>query len=708
VLSVSLLVGVSANIAEARPTSTDPTTTIYIDSADPAASKAWIMQKAAIVGGTATFTELDGLGYGFLATVPSSIRTWLGVNWDYTVNGLVSTGLPDEATTAMPTGGQIYCSAPAHSVFDNIDPTTIIASGGNDRFAKSLSTNYNPVTDPYSAYNAAVEMGAPSFWSAGYRGRTSAAATFPFSNPPKSYPAGTKIDVAVVDTGISPVNPGGTTYPAPLGTVGPLDGSSTISGPDFSFESMSQDLTHLDSYGHGTHMAGIIHTIAPDARIVNVKVGDGTGATDVTQVMAALDWIREHRTAYGLNIRVISLSYGTISTNDWRTDELSKVVDKAWKDGIVVVAAAGNNNDPQFDTGVNSPAFNKNILAVGAYNTNTDPTTYSDDALAYFSNQQTTTNTRLPDVGAPGTHITSWRVPGAQADFDVADELCHTTSGIPDVMYPIFHDSLGRTYLRGSGTSQATALAAGAAALIISKFPGIKPDELKRMMKANAHSIPMGAKSVYGDGAIDLKATFAASVPTGFTQNNDPVTGGYGLEGSRGGYHLFDQSRAATSADLAGCIWPVPAPFRPAYTIPYGVPLCNNRDVFGRTFSPTAHAMLVEQDKTWPTDVMSPGVWNGTQLIAAPAGADAAAFVPDPVLGQVWPSTSWTGMSDWAGTSYITDNWTGNRWSGNRWSGNRWSGSQFVGNRWSGNRWSGNRWSGNTWRSNSWSSADWK
>jgi serine protease AprX len=100
--------------------------------------------------------------------------------------------------------------------------------------------------------------GADEYWDDGYTGRG--------------------VDVAVIDSGVVPVNG--------LTTTGKV-----LNGIDLSFESQSDELRHLDTYGHGTHMAGIIAGrdddvsstvrsgnsrdfigMAPGVRIVNLKV----------------------------------------------------------------------------------------------------------------------------------------------------------------------------------------------------------------------------------------------------------------------------------------------------------------------------------------------------------------------------------------------------------------------------------------------------
>src|SRR5581483_8379636 len=127
---------------------------------------------------------------------------------------------------------------------------------------------------------------------------------------------GKGVDVALIDSGVAPVQG--------------LTSGNVINGPDLSFESQSPDLAHLDTFGHGTHMASIIvgrdqasspqtyqdaqsHQfvgIAPDARLISIKVAANDGSADVSQVIAAIDWVTEHAQSNGLNIKVLNLSYG--------------------------------------------------------------------------------------------------------------------------------------------------------------------------------------------------------------------------------------------------------------------------------------------------------------------------------------------------------------------------------------------------------------
>ena len=163
--------------------------------------------------------------------------------------------------------------------------------------ATTAASGYDPASDMNSMYNTTQYVGGAAFWDAGYTG------------------AG--VDVALIDTGVSPVEG--------LATPGKV-----INGPDLSFESQNDSLRSLDTNGHGTFMAGLIagkdnalttpysaapasayRGIAPDARIVSLKVGVADGGVDVSQVIAAIDWVVQHQYDNGLNIRVLNLSYGT-------------------------------------------------------------------------------------------------------------------------------------------------------------------------------------------------------------------------------------------------------------------------------------------------------------------------------------------------------------------------------------------------------------
>src|SRR4029453_4060035 len=230
-----------------------------------------------------------------------------------------------------------------------------------------------------------------------------------------------------------------------------------INGPDLSFESQNPELATIDSYGHGTHMAGSsagndttttagvpkFPGIAPGANLISLKVAAANGATDVSQVIAAIDWVVTHRSDPGLNIRVMNLSFGTDSTQDTRLDPLSYAVEAAWRKGIVVVVSVGN--DGASATRVTMPAANPYVIAVGAADEH-GTAARTDDTVAPYSSRGS--SVRHADVLAAGSSVISLRTPGSFIDENYPEARVADAAG--DVRF-----------LRGSGTSQAAAVVSG-------------------------------------------------------------------------------------------------------------------------------------------------------------------------------------------------------------------------------------------------------
>ena len=262
---------------------------------------------------------------------------------------------------------------------------------------------------------------------------------------------GQGVGVALLDSGVSQV-PG-------------LDAAGKVTyGPDLSIEGNGV-LAGQDTFGHGTFMAGLIAGrgatnpssdlpnapaqiqlgVAPDAKLLALKLATTDGSTDVSQVIAALDWVTEHPVMPdGTRVRVINLSYGTDSAQAYQNDPLAAAAENAWKHGIVVVTSAGNSGS---ETGrLTDPAINPYVLAVGAVDSGDRLDGWARDRTraASFSNVATG---RHADLVAPGTSLVSLRAPGSFVD-------------VTNPQGRVSGDVSGRLF-RGSGTSQATALVSG-------------------------------------------------------------------------------------------------------------------------------------------------------------------------------------------------------------------------------------------------------
>jgi serine protease AprX len=428
---------------------------------------------------------------------------------------------------------------------------------------------------------------------------------------------GSDIGVAVIDSGVAPV-PG-------------LDGTGKlINGPDLSFDSQYDNARYLDAYGHGTHMASIIagndgtttgfRGVAPGAHIVNMRVGATDGAVDVSQVIAAIDWTVQHRNDPGLNIRVISLSYGTDSVQSYQRDPLTAAVESAWRNGIVVVVSGGN--DGTAHSSLTDPATDPFVLAVGADDV-AGTAGVVDDGVAVFSSRGSAT--RGVDLVAPGVSIAGLRDPGSTIDDQ------HPGAVVD-----------GRLF-RGSGTSQAAAVTAGAVALLLDARPNLTPDMVKALLRSTASRLVGATAREQGAGLINVSAASTAVVLPTYRQSWPIAAGSGSLETARGGQHVADE----------------------------GVELNGEVDIMGQPWNGARWIVQSALGSAW-----SGGTWNGS----------------------VWAGSRWDG-ANWTGAAWTGKSWSGKSWSGQSWSGKSWSGKSWSGQSWSGKSWSGKSWSGSNWKS---------
>ena len=466
---------------------------------------------------------------------------------------------------------------------------------------------------------------------------------------------GKDVTVAVVDTGVSP--------------VAGLDGEDKlVNGPDLSFESQTAGTRYRDGYGHGTHMAGIIagrdggHAtgrflgVAPDAEILNMKVATADGGADVTQVIAAIDWVVQHRRSGGMDVRVINLSYGTASEQSYREDALARAVENAWEAGIVVVAAAGNDGETR--DALTMPAADPYVIAVGASD-HGGTARLADDTVTGFTNPGTTE--RRPDLLAPGKSVVSLRVPGSYADRD------HPEGRVTG-------DESGR-FFRGSGTSQATAVVSGAVALLLQARPELTPDQVKALLLRSARSLPAETSPARGAGLLDVDKALSLPAPDAddAAQTWPESTGLGPIQLSRGGSAVVDPLNGAVltgEVDALGGVWD------------------------GRSWSQASAAgtAWVGGDwlgRSWSGDGWATDDWSGRSW-----------------SGRSWSGRSWSGL-DWQGRSWSSDVWTGRSWSGDDWVGRSWSAGTWLGRSWSGDGWRGRSWSAEGWAADHWAADDW-
>src|SRR6267154_643110 len=357
--------------------------------------------------------------------------------------------------------------------------------------------------------NAAPAVNASAAWQSNYTGAV--------------------IGVALIDSGVN-------THPD-LFTTGLFPTSRVVYNQSF----VPGDSSAADAYGHGTHIAGLIagdgisstgplfsqtfKGIAPKANIVNLRVLDANGSATDSAVIAAISQAINLKSKY--NIRVINLSLGRGVFESYKQDPLCHAVEQAWKNGIVVVVAAGNNGRfiPTSGYGtVTSPGNDPYVLTVGSMKPMGTPQR-TDDLIASYSSKGPTMIDHVvkPDVVAPGNLLVS---------TETSNTGLYNTELTNRVPYSAYvyggSASPSKFYFELSGTSMATGVVSGAVADLLQAHPLLTPDQVKaRLMKTASKTFPT-TSSVYdstsgmtytsqydiftvGAGYVDLAAALAST-----------------------------------------------------------------------------------------------------------------------------------------------------------------------------------------------------
>jgi subtilisin family serine protease len=234
---------------------------------------------------------------------------------------------------------------------------------------------------------------------------------------------------------------------------------------EFGFNAIDNSSDPMDENGHGTHCAGIIGAEGSNdigisgvnwhVRIMPLKFMNAGGFGTTKDAIEAINYVIDRKKA-GVNVRIISASWGSTQ----KSRALEEVIRKAYENDILFVAASGNantNNDrtPHFPSSYNVP----NVVSVAALDRN--------DKLARFSNF----GVKSVAIAAPGVDILStW---------------------------------LGNQYEEKSGTSMATPVVAGVAALIVAENPRISVNDLKKKLLASVDPLPGLKDKVASGGRVN-------------------------------------------------------------------------------------------------------------------------------------------------------------------------------------------------------------
>ena len=241
-----------------------------------------------------------------------------------------------------------------------------------------------------------------------------------------------------------------------------------------------------DDNSHGTHVMGVLggsgkrsggryEGVAPGASLIGVKVLDRDGNGSVTDLLRGLSWIRKQKDRYG--IRIVNISVGSVPKRETaETSALVRGVEAAWADGLVVIVAAGNEG-PEARS-VTTPGISRKVITVGCSDDQQAVRVGGVSMVDYSGRGPTGSCVCKPDVVAPGAAVVSCCVPSVRKNH---------------------------YYGIKSGTSMATPVVSGAAALLLEKYPYFTPKEVKLRLLERARDLGL-PRNQQGRGMVDLAA----------------------------------------------------------------------------------------------------------------------------------------------------------------------------------------------------------
>ncbi|MBT8443014.1 MAG: S8 family serine peptidase [Gammaproteobacteria bacterium] len=258
-----------------------------------------------------------------------------------------------------------------------------------------------------------------------------------------------------------------------------------------------------DPFGHGSHVAGIVGGngnvsngaypgVAPGATIHSIRVFDAAGRGVASDAIAALDWVLSNAAANG--IRVVNMSLGKGIEESNTIDPLVLAVEQVWDAGVVVVVSAGNYGRDGNMT-ITSPGNSRKVITVGSLTDSGTGNDFSDDYVSTFSSMGPTLGDHVlkPDLIAPGNRLIAAMPAKGKLKKDLPNRVTACGNGCTG------------NYLELSGTSMATAMVSGAAALMLTEDPSLSPSTIKARLMRSARKIDADP-TASGAGVLDIDA----------------------------------------------------------------------------------------------------------------------------------------------------------------------------------------------------------
>ncbi len=325
--------------------------------------------------------------------------------------------------------------------------------------------------------------------------------------------AGAGVRVAVVDTGVSDTE-------ALDRASGRLVDAADASTPGV----VRTGGTYADGYGHGTFMAGLVAGgpvqalggralgVAPAATVLVVRVAKQDGTTSLSRVLGGLDWVAAHSDQ--VDVVSLALSHRRPGAR-YGADPLTDAVERVHAAGVTVAVSSGNTPGV-----VSDPGFDPLVLTVGAAD-------LGRLRVAPFSGSAWVFGIRKPDVIASGVEVLGMLPKGSV--IEQAGGTAHLPGGL----------------FRGSGTSQATAITAGGAALVLAAHPDATPAQVKGSLRCAAQDL-RGHRD--GAGLLTIPAQLCAAADGQALDGSGDTTGEIDFDANAWGANAWGANAWAANA----------------------------------------------------------------------------------------------------------------------------------------------------------------
>ncbi|MDX2041323.1 MAG: S8 family serine peptidase [Acidobacteriota bacterium] len=270
-------------------------------------------------------------------------------------------------------------------------------------------------------------------------------------------------------------------------------------------------MTSVVAAGNGHLSGGAYRGLACEANLVLVKVGSANRIVH-EDIQRGLEWVIEHRAEH--NIRIVNVSCGGDYEASYLTDGLSQAAERAVKEGIVVVCAAGNSGGGN-DHAVLPPASAPSVITVGGFN-DKNTLELKDNAAYHSSYGPTIDGLQKPEIVAPSIWLAAPILPGtptaAEArlydllqdspDAELRDVLkahpgidqqLDAASDLPaylirQLVSIKLHDAnvISGHYKHVDGTSFAAPIVSSVVAQMLEANPRLTPQQVKRILMDTA------------------------------------------------------------------------------------------------------------------------------------------------------------------------------------------------------------------------------